>query len=214
MDAIRAILGRIAPLLGFGGSRKYWETRYRLGGHSGTGSRGANARYKADAINHFIRSHHVGSIIEFGCGDGHQLGMIEVPRYTGIDVSPTILARCRAAYAGDSGKHFLLDSDYTGEAADLAISLDVIFHLVEDAVYDSYLSRLFSAAEEYVMVYSTSADMHDTGTPHVRHRDVARDIAMRFPGFSRMASDEAAIAAPVSFDRGLPVAFHLYKRER
>jgi hypothetical protein len=213
MNAIRSIIGRIAPLLSFGSSRKYWEMRYRLGGHSGTGSRGANARYKADVINRFIQTHDIGSLIEFGCGDGHQLGMIEVPRYLGIDVSPTILAKCRAMYADDSNKRFLLDNEYTGETATLAVSLDVIFHLVEDAVYDSYLSRLFAAGERYVMVYSTSTDMPDTGTPHVRHRDVARDIADRFPGFSRMVPDEAALPAPVSFDRGLPVTFLLYVRE-
>jgi hypothetical protein len=66
-------------------------------------------------------------------------------------------------------------ADYRGERADLAMSLDVIFHLVEDAVYDQYLERLFAAGERYVVVYSTSADMPGTGVAHVRHRDVEAD---------------------------------------
>lgn len=208
----RRIFARIVPLLGFSSSRDYWERRYRLGGNSGAGSRGENANYKAQALNGFIKRHEVTSMVEFGCGDGYQLGMIEVDSYLGIDVSPTVLHQCRKTYAGDARKRFLLDSEYTGEPADVAMSLDVIFHLVEDPVYESYLARLFAAGERYVIVYSTSEDKVDTRTPHVRHRDVARDIATRFPEFERMAGDEALLPPPVSTDRGLDVRFHFYKR--
>jgi hypothetical protein len=207
-----ALFGRIAPLLGFRGSRTYWETRYRLGGHSGEGSRGVAADYKARVLNAFFHEHGVRSAIEFGCGDGHQLKMLDVPAYTGVDVSPTILAHCRETFAGDATKRFVLVDDYAGERADVAMSLDVIFHLVEDAVYDQYLERLFAAGERYVIVYSTSADLPATGVAHVRHRDVAADIAKRFPSFRRMTEEEAKLPAPVRFDRGLPVAFHLYQR--
>jgi SAM-dependent methyltransferase len=211
-DMFRRVAARILPLIGFSGSKDYWERRYRLGGHSGAGSRGENARYKAEVLNGFIQRHGVGSIVEFGCGDGYQLGMLEVDRYLGIDVSPTVLEQCRATYAGDPRKRFLLDTEYQGETADLALSLDVIFHLVEDPVYDAYLERLFAAGERFVAVYSTSVDKRDTHTPHVRHRDVGRDIAQRFPQFERMTAEEAALPPPVSRDRGLEVVFHLYAR--
>lgn len=200
-------------MLGFRGSRQYWETRYRIGGHSGEGSRGHNADYKAQVLNAFFERHGIRSAIEFGCGDGYQLKLLDIADYTGIDVSPTVLARCRKLYAGDAGKRFVLADDYDGARADLALSLDVIFHLVEDAVYDRYLAQLFAAAERYVVVYSTSAEMRDTGVPHVRHRDVAADIAARFPGFVRMEQEEAALPPPVSMDRGLPVRFFLYRRD-
>lgn len=210
---LRRILARIVPLLGFSGSRDYWERRYRLGGHSGAGSRGENARYKADVLNAFIQTNHIESIVEFGCGDGHQLGMLKPIRYLGIDVSPSILEHCRRMYAGDASKRFQLDTEYSGERADLSMSLDVIFHLVEDQVYDNYIERLFSAADRYVIVYSSSVDKRDTHTPHVRHRDVAKDIAARFPDFERMTADEALLPAPTSQDRGLDIRFHLYRRK-
>lgn len=212
MNRLSSLLGRIAPLFGFRSSREYWEKRYRMGGHSGEGSRGENARYKAQVINRFVDEHGVSSVIEFGCGDGYQLQMLEIPSYIGVDVSTTILEKCRTMYAGDASKSFLLDQDYRDEQADLSMSIDVIFHLVEDEVYDEYMSRLFKASNRYVMVYSTSADITSTGTPHVRHRDVVADIAARFPDFTRMHADEALLPPPVRFDRGQPTSFFMYER--
>ena len=212
MSRIRALLGRLAPLLGFRGSRDYWETRYRIGGHSGEGSRGKVADYKADVLNAFFARHDVRSVIEFGCGDGYQLKMLSIPQYVGVDVSKTILEHCRTLFAGDATKRFVSVDEYAGERADVSMSIDVIFHLVEDAVYDEYLSRLFAAGERFVIVYSTSGDMADTGVKHVRHRDVVADIARRFPQFERLASEEATLPPPVRFDRGLPTVFHFYAR--
>jgi SAM-dependent methyltransferase len=212
MNGMLALFGRIAPLLGFRSSRRYWETRYRLGGHSGEGSRGEAAEYKARVLNAFISNHRVRSAIEFGCGDGYQLKMLDVPLYTGVDVSETILAHCREEFESDATKRFVLVDDYAGESADLSMSLDVIFHLIEDTVYDEYLQRLFAAGERFVIVYSTSANLPSTGVAHVRHRDVAADIARRFPTFRRMTDEEAKLPPPVRFDRSLPVVFHLYAR--
>ena len=212
MDQFRALFGRLAPLFGFRSSRRYWETRYRIGGHSGEGSRGESATYKAQVLNAFLACHGIRSVIEFGCGDGYQLQMLKIGEYTGIDVSETILARCRKLFASDPTRKFISVDNYRGERADLAMSLDVIFHLVEDAIYDQYLARLFAAGERYVIIYSTSSDMRDTGVKHVRHRDVEKDVAERFPNFRRMFDQEAALPPPVRFDRGLPTRFFLYTR--
>lgn len=212
MTRIRALIGRLVPLLGFRSSGSYWETRYRIGGHSGKGSRGFAADYKARVLNDFIRSQQVRSTIEFGCGDGYQLKMFEVPAYIGVDVSSTIVNHCREMFAGDATKRFVALDEYAGEHAELALSLDVIFHLVEDEVYDTYLEHLFGAGERFVIVYSTSADMPATGVSHVRHRDVEADIERRFPVFRRMSDEEALLPPPVRSDRGLPVRFFLYAR--
>lgn len=212
MQKFSSLFGRIFPLLGFRGSRQYWEMRYKLGGHSGEGSRGVNAQYKARVLNEFLRAHDASSVIEFGCGDGYQLSLLDLPPYIGVDVSPTVVERCRAMYANDPTKQFLLVEDYRDESADLSMSIDVIFHLVENGIYDEYLDRLFAAGRRFVIVYSTSGDMVATGTSHVRHRDVAGDIARRFPNFTRMVEDEARLPPPVRFDRGLPTVFLMYQR--
>jgi SAM-dependent methyltransferase len=212
MTFMNSLLGRIAPLFGFRSSGHYWETRYRIGGHSGAGSRGKSAQYKADVLNRFIAANDITSAIEFGCGDGYQLNMLDLRQYVGIDVSKTIIDHCRKTYANDPSKRFILADEYRNETADLALSLDVIYHLVEDEVYEQYLSRLFAAGNRFVVIYATSAEMKATGTPHVRHRDVASDVQSRFTDFVRMQDDEAALPPPVGFDRGLPIHFMLYAR--
>lgn len=51
----------------FAGSARYWETRYRTGGHSGAGAYGQLAAFKAEVFNMLVRELNVGSAVEFGC---------------------------------------------------------------------------------------------------------------------------------------------------
>jgi SAM-dependent methyltransferase len=151
---------------------EYWEARYSAGGDSGPGSYSQLGMYKAEFLNAFVREHGIRSVIEFGCGDGHQLGLARYPRYTGLDVSPTIVARCRRLFAKDPTKTFRLMGEYSGETAELALSLDVIFHLVEDQVYEDYMRTLFAASSRFVIVYSSNTDENRglEGTYQRQHR--------------------------------------------
>jgi len=156
-------------------SGKYWDERYAHGGNSGPGSYGHLARFKADMLNAFVREHAVASVIEFGCGDGNQLALAQYPRYAGYDISAAALALCRDRFAGDSTKEFFLAADYDQRQADLALSLDVIFHLTEDDVYEAYMRTLFAASRRYVAVYSSDRDEPASpGSIHVRHRAFTR----------------------------------------
>jgi hypothetical protein len=196
-DIVRSlpIVGRAAVYgsglvrrLTFTGSKDYWEGRYRKGGHSGDGSLGHLARFKADVLNEFVTGHHVASVVEFGCGDGRQLELARYPRYLGLDVSVTALRECSARFTNDSTKSFLL---YSSEAfvdplgivsAELALSLDVIYHLVEDAVFDAYMTHLFAAGTRYVGIYSSDT-ARIAPQPHVRHRKYSEWVLARAPGF-------------------------------
>jgi SAM-dependent methyltransferase len=151
---------------------EYWEARYSAGGDSGPGSYSQLGMYKAEFLNAFVREHGIRSVIEFGCGDGHQLGLARYPRYTGLDVSPTIVARCRRLFAKDPTKTFRFMGEYSGETAELALSLDVIFHLVEDQVYEDYMRTLFAASSRFVIVYSSNTDENRgfEGTYQRQHR--------------------------------------------
>jgi SAM-dependent methyltransferase len=168
-------LSLLRQRLGFAGSAPYWESHYARGGTSGDGSYGDLARGKAEFLNAFVREHSVRSVTEFGCGDGHQLSLAEYPRYVGLDVSPAAIGLCKRRFAGDPTKSFFL---YDGACfvdraglftADLAISLDVLYHLVEDSVFEAYMEHLFAAGRRYVVVYATDMERGGTG-PHVRHR--------------------------------------------
>lgn len=53
----------------------------------------------------------------------------------------------------------------------LSMSLDVIFHLVEDAVYETYMRTLFGAAIGFVIIYSSNTEEEMCRfEPHIRHR--------------------------------------------
>lgn len=152
-------------------SNRFWEKRYLEGGNSGPGSYGRLAEFKAEVINRFVVTHQIVSVIEFGCGDGHQLCLATYQRYIGIDVSESAINRCRDLFKADVTKRFSNLNEYSGEKADLALSLDVIYHLVEDDVFVRYMNTLFLAAERYVIIYSSDKD-HDIATPvtYIRHR--------------------------------------------
>ena len=209
--AIRRLWARWRPLLGFSGSEDYWKERYRLGGDSGAGSGGPSARYKADVLNAFVAEHGIRSVIEFGCGDGRQLQLAQYPDYAGYDISAAAIEQCRSLFKYDASKRFGLITEYNGSRADLAMSLDVLFHLVEDSVYHGYLDRLFSAASNHVAIYASDTDLAPKTLPHVRHRPVSRDIADRFSGFERMEYRPPGIDPPVPGD-GPPMQFLFYRR--
>lgn len=155
----------------FPGSKKYWEDRYSAGGNSGAGSYDKLAHFKAEIVNDFVAKHDVNSVIEFGCGDGNQLKLAEYPSYTGFDVSETAILLCRKKFSSDKNKTFRNSRDYNGETADLSLSLDVIYHLVEDAIYHEYMRNLFKSARKYVIIYSSNTTQNSLcQCAHVKHR--------------------------------------------
>ena len=146
------------------------------------------AEFKAETLNAFVRDNAIERVIEFGCGDGRQLSLARYPRYLGHDVSPAAVKACRSRFKGDPNKTFLCydPADAPGIAdflrADLTISLDVIYHLVEDRIYDRYLFDLFAASRRFVIVYSSNK-AEATKLPHVRHREFTLDVRRRFADF-------------------------------
>lgn len=169
------------------GSAQYWEERYRSGGTCGLGSVGEFAAIKADVVNDFVRKEGIQTVIEFGCGDGLQLMLAEYPGYIGLDVSTAALLQCSTRFFDDPIKSFFHYSPvvfvdrrrlFHGE---LALSLEVIFHLVEDDVFDRYMSHLFGAADRFVFICSTNVDL-DIGVPHRSHRQFSTWIDDHAPG--------------------------------
>lgn len=157
--------------LGFQGSGAFWESVYREGGTSGPGSYGRLAQFKAEILNDFVSSKRIQSVIEFGCGDGAQLQLAKYPCYVGVDVASGSIQRCSGLFAQDPTKRFFLVSDLPKDIGrlDLGLSLDVVYHLVENDVFDAYMRRLFDFSERYAIIYSSNHDAF-THSTHVRHR--------------------------------------------
>lgn len=163
-------------------SLQYWERRYASGGNSGDGSYGRLAEFKAVFINNLIKEKNIQSAVELGCGDGHQLSIIHYPTYIGLDVSATIIEQCKKKFETDKSKKFAVYQPGSATPdidlqAELSLSLDVLYHIVEEKNYLQYLDDLFKLSEKYVVIYSTN--FYKKETEHVLHRKFT-DVAAQF----------------------------------
>ena len=165
-----ALKNKFFPSDQFTTTEEYWINRYRNGGDSGAGSYNKLAEFKADVINEFVSGNHIETVIDLGCGDGNQLKYLNLPSYTGFDISPVAIEKCREEFKEDKDKQFYHMSQISDQKADLLLSLDVIYHLIEDETYDHYMNQLFDMAHSYVIIYA--CDMNDTGNyaPHIKTR--------------------------------------------
>ncbi len=166
---------RLAAKATFKGSGTYWEDRYSKGRSSGNGSYGEVARFKADVLNRLVVEHVVTRVLEFGCGDGSQLALARYPAYIGLDVAPTAVRLCKQKFADDMSKSFYLyeSGAFVDNArlfdSDMTMSLEVIFHLIEDDVFDRYMGDLFDKATKLVVIFSSNVD-RSTSAAHYRDR--------------------------------------------
>lgn len=163
---------RLKGVRPFTTSSAYWEDRYRAGGDSGAGSYDRLAEFKGEIINEFVSENQIETVIEFGCGDGNQLKYFKFRTYIGYDVSKTAVSACTDLFKSDPSKRFRLISEHQGEKADLTLSLDVIYHLIEEEVYLDYMDKLFRSSEKYVIVYSSNSGPAENSpvAPHMKHR--------------------------------------------
>ena len=153
---------------------QYWDRRYRKGVGSGAGSRGLEAREKAEIVNHIIRRAGIQSVLDVGVGDGVVSEMIDAPAgYVGYDISETAISLCREMMPDRTFTTTLPAGDF-----DLIISMDVIFHLVNEDDYQAHLALLFGPSPEIgrraVLVYATNHD--ERGAAHVLHRKWTNDV--------------------------------------
>jgi len=174
-------------------SGKHWERQYATGGTSGPGSYGRLAVFKAEIINRVIDQYSIKTIIEMGCGDGNNLGIAfpdgGVVNYLGMDVAKSAIKICVEKYKNDSAKDFLhIDSEGLFQAktgiiqADMVISMDVIFHLVEDDIFHLYMNRLFNISKNIVLIYSSNEDSAISQKhPQFRSRCFTKYIEEFFP---------------------------------
>jgi cyclopropane fatty-acyl-phospholipid synthase-like methyltransferase len=159
----------------FKGSELYWEERYQAGDNSGTGSYDHLAEHKAEVINEFVLKNGITTVMEFGCGDGNQLTLAKYPQYLGLDVSPTAVKLCYNRFKADKTKSFYVYNSmaFVDNArlfkADLTMSLDVLYHLVEQEIFENYLLHLFAAADKYVLIYAS--DYNQAEEPVHQHEN-------------------------------------------
>ena len=213
-------LRRLVPFsddgIEFQSSDQYWKERYQRGGNSGEGSYGPLARYKATFINDFSRQQSVESAIELGCGDGNQAAMLDISTYIGVDISPDCVDWARANLAKPGWQFETVDEYFASprEPVELGLSLDVIYHLVEDEVYYGYLRNLAGSASRFLLIYTSNLDRFDPKVPHIRHRPLIADMARLHPEWSFVRTERNPYAMRHDEDReyGSFADFHLFEK--
>lgn len=192
-------------------SGRYWEERYKKGGNSGAGSYNNLAEFKAEIINKFVVDNDIETIIEFGCGDGNQLALFDFKHYIGFDVSDSILNQIREKYKDNKNYSFQKMCDFCEQRAELVLSLDVIYHLVEDVVFEQYMNDLFKASKRYVIIYASNKD--EIQCAHVKHRKFSDYIENNFNDWEMIKF----IPNKYPFDKNNPdytsfADFYIYKK--
>ncbi len=196
----------------------YWTKRYEVGMGSGIGSRGQLAHYKAEFVNDFIRDHAIGSLIDLGCGDGHIAAMLQVERYLGLDIVPSSIGLCRSQFgnrpdmtftpisAGSIGnfEHFL--------SCDLSLSMDVSFHIVDEAEFAAHVRRLCMFTSRYAILYSsrsqeTTRSLNgEAPRAHKLHRDIVAAVQTEAPDFRYLGEE------PHPYPEESQARFHIFER--
>lgn len=163
-------------------TEQIWNNRYQNGGNSGSGSYNELYIFKRDIINNIINKNSIKSIIDFGCGDGNQIREINTKNYIGIDIAKTSIDICKMKYNGSIKKFYTYkEIDTMNLQAELTMSLDVLYHILEEELYVTYLKNLFSSSSKYVLIYSSNYDGHIDG--HMHTRKFTNNIENMFPNW-------------------------------
>lgn len=202
-------------------SKEYWEARYSSGGNSGSGSYGRLAVFKAQILNKFISENNVHTIIEFGCGDGNQLSMAEYPKYIGLDVSKVIIQTCIKKFSKDSTKSFFLYDQScfhdNGKifTSDVSMSLDVLYHLTEKEVYQTYLMQLFSCALKFVIIYAPNVNIpRSSPFSHEFYRKFSDDVESLAPEWELYSVIENEYKSQNTHEENSSIAdFYFYRKK-
>jgi hypothetical protein len=219
---LKKLLGKETPApQQFEGSTNYWESRYAKGGNSGAGSYDQLAEFKAEVVNKFVADNWIESVIEFGSGDGNQLKISEYPSYIGLDVSQTAIDNCNELFEDDDTKQFLIYSSLIPffdnkdvKQCDLSMSLDVLYHLIEDDVYIPYLKHVFEASNKFVIIYSCNyAEEGASLNAHVRYREFTKDVEQHITGWEMVEKiDNKYPVSQFGAENGSIADFYIYRK--
>lgn len=177
----------------------FWENRYKVGGNSGAGSYGEYAKYKAEIINNYVQKYEIKTISDFGCGDGNQISLLKgFGSYSGYDISEFIVKKCREKFS-DLPMAFFNDINNM-PAAELTLSLDVIYHIVDEKEYEKYLSCLFDKSKRFVLIFSSNHDNNNHGAKeYIHHRKFTDWVEKNYKDFKLVEELENFLQTSAKF---------------
>ena len=106
-------------------------------------------------------------------------------------------------------------SEYDNETSQLTLSLDVIFHLIEDSIYDDYMNRLFDSSTKFVLIYSSNTNKQLEQVPkHFYQRKFTDWIDKYKSDFQLIEQIENELPYDKNTGGGSVSDFFLYKKTK
>lgn len=162
------------------GANEYWNNRYKSGLDSGSGSYGQYADFKIKVVNDFIQEKKIESLFDYGCGDGNNMLKLNfIHKYVGYDISFSAVEICKLKF-NNSWMSFTNNINEV-EPCDASLSMDVIFHLVDNEDFKHYMDYLFMKSKQYVIIFSTDYNRPFIYSPHYRDRCFSDYVYKNFP---------------------------------
>ena len=141
------------------------------------------------------------------------------PNYIGLDVSATAIQKCISLFKEDVTKSFYLYNSLAFKdnhhlfSADLSLSLDVIFHLIEDEIFYQYMNHLFDSSDQYVIIYSSNVEKNQTY--HERDRKFSDWVEQNKKDWEVIQMIENVYKKDVKdLDNTSKSDFYIYKKKR
>lgn len=132
-----------------------WESHYKAGGAS-TGTLIPIDLTSDYAWRYSIIQKYAGvvdHVVDVGCGDLLFWNGRDCPRYTGIDISQSIIEKNRSArpswviHAASADVRLPVSGD-------IVLCFDVLFHILSDATYENILENLGHYSKQWIFVYT------------------------------------------------------------
>ena len=138
-------------------------------GTSGTGSTLEITREYRAYLEDFIKTHHIKSVVDAGCGDWTFSSAIDWhgASYLGVDIASDVIATVRAKHEKATIKFQVGDITDDLPAADLLISKDVLQHLSNELVHNFIENNLRKRKYKWVILTNdrgnTNSDVESGG---------------------------------------------------
>ena len=130
---------------------EYWERRYSQGGDSGFGSIGQHREWKWYIIKGYEKD--IDDVIDVGCGDLRFWEGRDCQKYTGIDISQTIIERNKLARPH---WNFICANirDFLSLKGKVVLCIDVLYHIASTEDFVSTIQNLVKYTTDWLFIYT------------------------------------------------------------
>ncbi len=161
----------------------FWNFRYQhdpvLG--SGRGSRGEFLKHKQELLRPFADSFEDADIVEVGFGDLETSRGLPFKNYRGIDTSREAV-KIASQKKPDWNFSVGLADNLPSKSADLAICLDVLFHVPKKQDYENIIMQLIRVSRKSILVSGHVKKEHAQNAGILFFHEPLMDTFRRMPG--------------------------------